>query len=255
MKRFSIASVIILLACLAPPAQTQHIRESRMISEARSRARVDAQVLFQAWRALQRQNSKGVQTISMSERIDSRFDGPAGSWHSTFDVSLSGLLDQLNWERNITGFRTDGKSMPRSEWDILSEQWKNLLGESFAFLIEDPALPLQLLENMRPAGDAQEEIFNRDRHWRIEMVPAKVGSLYQSVTLWVHKKVGYLSRTRAVTDSRRSSIVNVTDYRRVKGIDVPLSRTFEGKVQTRRRTRVTTVFFNVDAEFIDVSFR
>jgi hypothetical protein len=244
-----------ILLCMSPPAQSQQATFGQLISEARSSNRTDARVLFQAWRSLQRQNSRRVSRISLSETLDSRFDGPAGTWSSTVDMNVSGSTSSSRWQNDITGFRSDGRSVPRNDWNTLAVQWQSLLGEPFASLIEDPALPLQLFENMSPSGNAKEERINGAMHWRIEMIPERGSAPYQRVTLWVHQEVGYLSRSRAVLSDRRSSIEVVTDYKRVNGIDVPFQRQFEGKVQSRRRTRITTLFFNIKGDYSGYRFR
>ncbi len=255
MKRLSYILGFLALLCFTPPAQSQQLRPGQLISEARSSNRTDARVLFQAWRALQRQNSRSVQRISLNERFDSRIDGPAGSWHSTVDMSVSGYLNSSRWQNSITGFRDENKSVARNEWNSKASQWRALLGDPFADLVEDPALPLQLFENMSPSGNAKEERINGDLHWRIEMVPSGSMAPYQRITLWVHQEVGYLSRSRAVLANRRSSIEVITDYKRVSGIDVPLKRRYEGKVQTRRRNRIYTMFFKVDGDYSGYRFR
>ena len=255
MKRLSYLLGLITLLCISPPAQSQQMSSRPLISEARTSNRTDARVLFQAWRALQRQNSRNMQRISLNERLDSRFDGPVGSWHSTFDVSVSGYLNGGRWQQNITNFRDDGRPVPQNDWNGLTTQWRNLLGDPFAALIEDPALPLQLFANMSPSGNAKEERINGDLHWRIEMVPSGSSAPYQRITLWVHQEVGHLSRSRAVLSNRRSSIEVVTDYKRVSGIDVPFKRRYEGKVQSRRRNRITTLFFQVEGDYSSYRFR
>jgi hypothetical protein len=170
-------------------------------------------------------------------------------------MNVSGSTSSSRWQNDITGFRSDGRSVPRNDWNTLAVQWQSLLGEPFASLIEDPALPLQLFENMSPSGNAKEERINGAMHWRIEMIPERGSAPYQRVTLWVHQEVGYLSRSRAVLSDRRSSIEVVTDYKRVNGIDVPFQRQFEGKVQSRRRTRITTLFFNIKGDYSGYRFR
>lgn len=256
MKRLSIFSLSLsVLLCITSPAQSQQFRPGQMISEARSSNRTDARVLFQAWRSLQRQNSRSIQRISLREKLDSRFDGPAGAWTSTFEMNVSGFANNNNWQYNITGIRSDGENKPRSNWDEQTVQWKNLLGEPFASIVESPALPLQIFDQMRPTGNAKEERLNGAMHWRIEMVPNRGDVPYQRVTLWVHQKVGYLTRSRAVLADRRSSIEVVTDYKRVSGIDVPVQRRFDGKVQTRRRSRVYSLFFDIKGEYSNYSFR
>ncbi len=226
-----------------------------MISEARSKNRTDARVLFQAWRSLQRQNSQRIQRISLRNRLDSRFDGPGGTWSSTVDMNVSGYASSNSWQNDITGFRSDGESLPRAQWNNTIDSWRSLLSEQFAAIVEDPALPLQLFDQMRPSGNAKEERINGAMHWRIEMVPNRGNVPYQRVTLWVHQEVGYLTRSRAVMADRRSSIEVVTDYKRVRGIDVPVKRRFDGKVQTRRRNRISTRFFDVRGEYTNYSFR
>ena len=245
---------LILLWCISPPAQAQ-LRQGQMISEARSNNRTDARVLFQAWRSLQRQNSRSIQRISLRERLDSRFEGPAGTWSSTVDMNVSGYASNDSWQNDITGFRSDGRLLPSSDWSNMSIQWRNLLGDPFASIVESPALPLQLFEQMRPSGNAKEERINGAMHWRIEMVPNQGGVPFQRVTLWVHQEVGYLTRSRAVLADRRASIEVITDYKRVNGIDVPVRRKFDGKVQSRRRNRISTLFFDVQGEYTNYSFR
>ena len=252
MKRLSYLLGLIALLCITLPAQSQ---SNQWITEARSPNRTDARVLFQAWRALQRQNSRNVQSISLNERLDSRFDGPAGSWHSTVDMNVSGYLNGSRWQNNITAFRSDGRSVARNDWSNKYVQWQSLLGEPFAALVEDPAIPLQLFEHMSPSGKAKEERINGALHWRIEMVSRGGGAPYQRVTLWVHQEVGHLSRSRAVLANRRSSIEVITDYKRVNGIDVPFKRRHEGKVQSRRRNRISTLFFRVNGDYSGYRFR
>lgn len=255
MKRLSFLMALGILLCISPLAQAQQVTFGQLISEARSSNRTDARVLFQAWRALQRQNSRRVQRISLRERLVSRFDGPAGTWNSTVDMNVSGSASSKRWQNDFTGVWSDGRSVPRNEWSTHSLDWRSLLGDPFASLVEDPALPLHLFENMSPSGNAKEERINGAMHWRIEMIPDRGRAPYQRVTLWVHQEVGYLSRSRAVLSDRRSSIEVVTDYKRVNGIDVPYKRQFEGKVQSRRRSRVTTLFFNVQGEYSSYRFR
>ena len=255
MKRLSIFFISLCVSlCISLPAPAQ-LRQGQMISEARSKNRTDARVLFQAWRSLQRQNSRSIQRISLRERLDSRFDGPAGTWSSTVDMNVSGYAGNNSWQNDITGFRSDGRSLPSTDWGSMSIQWRNLLGDPFASIIEDPALPLQLFDQMSPSGNAKEERINGAMHWRIEMVPNRGGVPYQRVTLWVHQEVGYLTRSRAVIADRRSSIEVVTDYKRLNGIDVPIRRKFDGKVQSRRRNRISTLFFNVQGDYSNYSFR
>ncbi len=255
MKRLSLFFISLsLLVCLSPPAHSQ-LRQGQMISEARSKNRTDARVLFQAWRSLQRQNSRSIQRISLRERLDSRFEGPAGTWNSTVDMNVSGYVSSDSWQNDITGFRSDGRSLASADWNNMTVQWRNLLGDPFASIVEDPALPLQLFDQMRPSGNAKEERINGAIHWRIEMVPNRGGVPYQRVTLWVHQEVGYLTRSRAVMADRRSSIEVITDYKRVNGIDVPVTRKFDGKVQSRRRNRISTLFFDVQGEYTNYRFR
>ena len=255
MKRLSILITLGLLLCTTPPAQAQQRRSNQMIAEARSSNRTtDARVLFNAWRALQRQNSRNVQRISLVERLNSRFEGPVGTWRSTVDMSVSGYLTSNNWQNSVTRILDEGRSVPRNEWNSIAIEWRSLLGE-FAPLIEDPAFPLQLFENMTPSGKARAERIDGEPHWRIEMVPSRGGGPYQRVTLWVHQEVGYLSRSRAVATYNRSSIDVITDYKRLNGIDVPVRRYFEGKVQQRRRTRVSTLFFAVQGDYTNYLFR
>ena len=254
MKRLSICMTLGLLLCIAPPAQGQQ-RGSGMIAEARSSSRTtDASVLFKAWRALQRQNSRNVQRISLLERLNSRFEGPAGTWRSTVNMNVSGYITNNNWQNSIIGFQSDGRPVAPNDWSSLSMEWRTLLGE-FAPLVENPALPLQLFDNMTPTGKARAERLDGEPHWRIEMVPNRGGGPYQRVTLWVHQEVGYLSRSRATATYNRSSIDVITDYRRLNGIDVPFRRYFEGKVQQRRRTRITTLFFAIEGDYSNYSFR
>ena len=244
MKRLSIFIIAAsVLWCISPPAQAQQFSRGQLISEARSQNRTDARVLFQAWRSLQRQNSRRIQRISLRERLNTQFDGPAGTWSSTVDMDVSGFANNSNWRNNITGIRSDGAMIPQNEWAGLTTQWRNLLGETFASIIQDPAIPLQLFEQMSPSGNAKEERVNGAMHWRIEMVPNNGNVPYQRVTLWVHQEIGYLTKSRAVLASRRSEIEVVTDYNRVNGIDVPVRRKFDGKVQSRRRNRIYTFFF------------
>ena len=255
MKRLSLLMTLSLALCIALPAQSQQRRSGQLIAEARSPNRTtDARVLFQAWRALQRQNSRNVQRISLLEKLNSRFEGPAGTWRSTVDMNVSGYITSANWQSSITGFQSDGRPVPPNEWNTLSVEWRSLLGE-FASLIEDPAMPLQLFANMSPSGKAREERLGGEPHWRIEMVPNGRGSAYQRVTLWVHQEVGYLSRSRATATHNRSSIDVVTDYKRLNGIDVPYARYYEGKVQQRRRTRITTLFFAIEGDYTNYRFR
>lgn len=255
MKRLSIFLVTLsVLWCITPPVQAQ-LRQGQMISEARSKNRTDARVLFQAWRSLQRQNSRSIQRISLRNRLDSRFDGPTGTWNSTFDLNVSGYVSSTSWQSDITGLRSDGNNKPRNEWLEYVDQWRNLLGEPFASIIEDPALPLQLFDQMRPSGNAKEERIGGAMHWRIEMVPNRGSVPYQRVTLWVHQEVGYLTRSRAVLADRRSDIEIITDYKRVSGIDVPVRRRFKGKVQSRRRNRISTLFYDVQGEYSSYRFR
>lgn len=256
MKRLSILFICLsVLWCISPPAQAQQLRRGQMISEARSKNRTDARVLFQAWRSLQRQNSQRIQRISLRERLTSRLDGPNGPWNSTIDLNVSGYASNNNWQNDVTGFRSDGQSLPRSDWNDMYSQFRSLLSDEFSPIVEDPALPLQLFDQMKPSGNAKEERINGAMHWRIEMVPSRGGVPYQRVTLWVHQEVGYLTRSRAVMADRRSSIEVVTDYKRVSGIDVPVKRRFEGKVQSRRRSRILTLFFDVRGEYSNYSFR
>lgn len=173
---------------------------------------------------------------------------------STVDLNVSGFLSNTNWQNDVTAFRSDGESKQRSEWTEYTTQWRNLL-QPFASIVEDPALPLHLFDQMRPTGNAKEERVNGAVHWRIEMVPNRANVPYQRVTLWIHKEVGYLTRSRAVVANRRSSIEVITDYKRISNIDVPVRRTFDGKVQTRRRNRTYTVFFDVQGEYTNYSFR
>lgn len=256
MKRLSIFLALSMLLCSTLPAQSQQRRSGQLITEARSSKRsTDARVLFQAWRALQRQNSRSIQRISLLEKLDSRFEGPAGTWRSTVDMNVSGYVTSNNWKNSLTGFRSDGRPVSRNDWGTLSIEWRTLLGE-FAPLVEDPALPLQLFENMSPTGKAREERLDGELHWRIEMVPSRGGnSPYQRVTLWVHQEVGHLSRSRATAVRNRSSIDVITDYKRLNGIDVPYRRYFEGKVQQRRRTRITTLFFAIQGDYSNYRFR
>ena len=255
MKRLSIFLLTLgVLWCITPPAQAQQLRRGRVI-EARSNNRTDARVLFQAWRSLQRQNSRSIQRISLRNRLDSRFDGPAGTWNSTFDLNVSGYVSSTSWQSDVTGLRSDGSSKPRNEWADAVNQWRNLLGEPFASIVEDPALPLQLFDQMRPSGNAKEERINGAMHWRIEMIPNRGSVPYQRVTLWVHQEVGYLTRSRAVLADRRSDIEVITDYKRVSGIDVPVRRRFKGKVQSRRRNRISTLFYDIQGEYTGYRFR
>ncbi len=256
MKRLSLILLTLgLLWCISPHAQAPLFAQGRLVSEAHSNTRTDARVLFQAWRTMQRQNSQRIQRISLRERLDSRFEGPSGTWRSTVDMNVSGLATNNRWQNDITGFRSDGRSLPRAEWENMATQQRNLLGTPFASIVEDLALPLQLFEKMRPTGNAKEERLNGALHWKIEMVPNRGGSPYQRVTLWVHQEVGYLTRSRAVLADRRSKIEVVTDYKRVSGVDVPVKRRFDGQVQTRRRNRISTLFFDVRGEYTNYRFR
>ena len=257
MKRLSyfIGTGLIMWFSISPPVLSQQVSSSALVAEARRSGRTDARVLFQAWRALQRQNSRSVRRVSLNERLDSHFDGPAGSWQSTLDISATGSISNARWQNRITGLLSDGRSVPRNEWSSLTLQWRSLLGESFAALVEDPALPLGLFENMSPSGNAKEERINGTLHWRIEMVPGGSGAPYQRVTLWVSQRVGHLTRSRAVLSNRRSSIEVITDYKRINGVDVPVKRQFEGKVQTRRRNRISTLFFQIDGTYSGYRFQ
>ncbi len=258
MKRLSILFLSLsILWCISPPAQAQQFRQGQMISEARSSKKrtTDARVLFLAWRSLQRENSRRIQRISLRERLNSRIEGPVGAWSSTFDMNVSGYASGNNWQMDITGIRVDGQSQPRTEWNDLSSQWRYHLSDGFASIIEDPALPLQLFDQMRPSGNAKEERINGAMHWRIEMVPDRGGVPYQRVTLWVHQEVGYLTRSRAVLANRRNSIEVITDYKRESGIDVPVRRRFDGKVQSRRRNRTSTLLFSVTGDYSNYRFR
>ena len=255
MKRLSILLTLGLLLCFSPPAQSQQRRSGQMIAEARSQTRsTDARILFKAWRALQREHSRNVQRITLIEKLNTRIEGPGGTWRATVDMSVSGYLRSNNWNNNVTGFLSDGRPVPRSDWNSVAVEWRTHLGE-FAPIIEDPALPLQLFENMTPSGKAYAERIDGEPHWRIEMIPNRGGGPYQRVTLWVHQEVGYLSRSRAVASYNRSSIDVITDYKRINGIDVPVRRYFEGKVQQRRRTRVSTLFFAVQGDYTNYLFR
>ena len=80
------------------------------------------------------------------------------------------------------------------------------------------------------------------------MVPINGGTLYQRITMWVDKS-GRLTRTRSSSVNRRAELTTVTHYRRENGVDLPASRTFQGHVQSRRRSRVSTLFFSIEADY------
>ncbi len=253
MKRLSFVMGLFLVLWITPPARTQEARTGPTVAEANPPFRTEARVLYQAWRSLQRQNSRTIQRISVKERLDSRFDGPTGSWSTSVDLSLQGYPDQPGWQIDINSFMSDGRPVSEPEADALLTEWEGLLGEPFASLIQDPALPMDLLEYMKPAGSVQEELLDDAVHYRIEMVPINGGTLYQRITMWVDKS-GRLTRTRSSSVNRRAELTTTTHYRRENGVDVPASRSFEGHVQSRRRSRVSTLFFSIEATYEAFSF-
>lgn len=248
MKRLSFGMGLFLVLWITPPARTQEARTGPTVAEANPPSRTEARVLYQAWRALQRQNSRNIQRVSVKERLESRFDGPTGSWNTSVDLRLQGYPDRPEWQIDLTSFTSDNRTVPPSETEALLAEWEGLLGEPFASMIQDPAFPMAQLESMKPAGSAQEEVVGDAILYRIDMVPAAGGALYQRITLWVDKS-GRLTRTRSTSINRRSELTTVTEYRREGGIDVPAIRTFEGHVQSRRRSRLSTLFFSIQATY------
>ena len=101
MKRLSFVMGLFLVLWITPPARTQETRTGPTVAEANPPSRTEARVLYQAWRSLQRQNSRTIQRISVKERLDSRFDGPTGSWSTSVDLSLLGYPDQPGWQIDI----------------------------------------------------------------------------------------------------------------------------------------------------------
>ena len=248
--------IVGLLFFLTPPsALSQSNWNSAFVRDVRAQGSNDSdyRIVFQAWRSLQRQNSRGVRQINVNEYFESRFDGPAGSWNAALSQNASGSMSG-RFSFDLKNFSSDGQRVPANEWSELKAQWNSLLGSEFASLIQTPLLPIQLFEGMEPTGQARLERINGANHWRIEM-RGSGRSFYQRVTLWVHEELGYLSRSRAVMDSRSASITAVTDYQRVRGLDIPVNRQFEGKVQTRRRSRVSTLYFRVNGNYSNFSLR
>ena len=170
-------------------------------------------------------------------------------------MHVSGYLNDQRWQSNVASFLSDGEAAPRNEWNSLTVQWRTLLGNRFAALIEDPALPLQVFDRMSAVGNAIEERIDGDLHWRIEMAPGDNSNPYEQVTLWVHQEMGRLSRSRAILSDRRSSLEVITNYTRIDGIDVPQKRRYEGKIQSSRRNRITTLFFQVDGDYTEYRLR
>ncbi|MEZ4699613.1 MAG: hypothetical protein R2834_04730 [Rhodothermales bacterium] len=164
------------------------------------------------------------------------------------DLSLQGYPDRPGWQIDLTEFRSDGRSVTAAESEALLQEWQGLLGEPFASMIQDPAFPLEMLEYMKPTGSVQEEVLDNAVHYRLEMVPINGGTLYQRITMWVDKS-GRLTRTRASSINRRAELTTLTEYRRENGIDVPTRRTYEGHVQSRRRSRLSTLFFTIEAGY------
>ena len=247
-RTFFVCSLALLLIPGAAAAQSRPVAETIELADADPMI-TDAQVVYQTWRSLQRQARTEAGDLALQETIDAVFDSQTGAWKARQDVTLDRQLGAGEWQRTIQNLETNGRIADRAEWDGLQEQWSRLLGDTFKSRVEDPAMPLALLKNMQPTGLAHEVLLKGARHWRIDMVPLQPDAAYDRVTLWVHQESGHLSRTRAEAQLPHSSIVATTEYRRTLGVDVPHLRHLKGSIQTRRRSRIRSVFFDIRCMF------
>lgn len=110
--------------------------------------------------------------------------------------------------------------------------------------------PERLLGEQAPSAPLDTERVDGHNLLRLQTIASDPESPIERVTWLFGRRSGRLVRTRSVVHGDdRGTLVVVVNYQRSGGLDLPISREFEGSFATHRRTRSFTVLIKSTATF------
>ncbi len=218
-----------------------------------------AQSLLNAWAASQKERAHAMLRVSFVEREERLTDGPFGRREMTVESRVSGTPGTDTWEHTILAMKRNGTAVPPEQWTRQEAQWQRSMRAEYRRLTQAVMMPVRLLNQMEPTGEATEEKIDSVSCWRFEAVPRNPKSPIKHLTLWLDRENGYLYRIVVNVRSARRADANATfmtrvDYTRREGFDLPRHRYFEGTMQSERRGRVFTMLAKLNATFDDYRF-
>lgn len=226
---------------------------------ARAQAVPEARSLLNAWAASQKERAHAILNVSFREQEERITDGPFGNRVMKVESRVSGTPGTDHWERRILAMKRNGHVVPPDQWNRHEAQWQRSMRSEYRRLTQVVMMPVRLLGQMEPVGEATEETVDEVSCWRYEAVPRNPRSPIKHVTVWLARDTGHLYRVVVNVRSTRRADANATfmarvDYARHEGFDLPRRRYFEGTMQSERRGRVFTLLAKLTATFDDYRF-
>jgi len=212
----------------------------------------DPALLMRRWATSQAEAGEGIERITFEERTERVLDGPFGKRTVRLHARITGSPDGGDWRRDILTVSINGRPLAPREYDHLRfRHFED--GSPTERLLEDLLIPSKLFAGMQPAGPATRVQFGTGPALRFDMVPSNARSPIRRVTIWMDIERAHLLKTRTVFEQpvRGSTMHVTTTYDHVGGFDVPIQRSIEGTIRTRRRLRTFTLLLRVESEFTD----